>query len=54
MLRQFMPKGKSMTDYSADDILFFDDRIKGLPRKILGDHTPEKLFEKQLDRIYAA
>jgi len=54
MLRRFMPKGKSISDYSADDILFFADRINGLPRKILGYHTPEELFEKQLDRIYAA
>ncbi|HZJ78276.1 MAG TPA: IS30 family transposase [Clostridia bacterium] len=54
MLRRFMPKGKRITDYSADDILFFADRINGLPRKILGYHTPEELFEKQLDRIYAA
>lgn len=54
MLRRFIPKGKSFTDYSIDDVLFFADRINGLPRKILGYHTPEELFEKELDRIYAA
>ncbi|MEG2106253.1 MAG: hypothetical protein RRY79_05645 [Clostridia bacterium] len=25
-----------------------------MPRKIMGYHTSEKLFEKELDKIYAA
>ena len=54
MLRRFIPKGKSIDDYSADDILYFADIINNLPRKILGYHTPEELFEQELDRIYAA
>ncbi len=54
MLRRFIPKGKSISDYSADQISFFADCINGLPRKILGYATPEALFEAQLDRIYAA
>lgn len=53
MLRRFIPKGKSIDDYSAEDILFLSDAINGLPRKILNYHTPEELFETQLDRIYA-
>ena len=47
MLRRFIPKGKSIDDYSADDILFFADKINNLPRKILGYHTPEELFEQE-------
>lgn len=54
MLRRFIPKGKSISDYSVEDIQFFADRINGLPRKILGYKTPEELFEQELDRIYAA
>ena len=54
MLRRFLPKGKSISDYTADEIFFFADCINGLPRKILGYSTPEELFESQLDRIYAA
>jgi len=54
MLRRFIPKGKSISDYSADEICFFADCINGLPRKILDYHTPEELFDRQLDRIYAA
>ena len=33
MFRRFIPKGKSIDDYSADDICFFADSINGLPRK---------------------
>ena len=53
MLRRFIPKGKSISDYTADEICFFADCINGLPRKILGYATPEELFERHLDRIYA-
>ena len=53
MLRRFIPKGKSIGDYTADQILVFADFINGLPRKILNYHTPDELFEKELDRIYA-
>lgn len=54
MLRRFIPKGQSISDYSADEICFFADCINSLPRKILGYCTPEELFEAQLDRLYAA
>ena len=54
MLRRFIPKGKSISDYTADEICFFADCINGLPRKILGYSTPEEIFEAQLDRIYTA
>ena len=54
MLRRFIPKGKSISDYTADEICFFADCINSLPRKILGYATPEELFERHLDRIYAA
>lgn len=53
MLRRFVPKGKSISDYTADQICFFADCINGLPRKILNYATPEELFELQLDEIYA-
>lgn len=53
MLRRFIPKGKSISDYSADDILLFADLINSLPRRLLKYRTPEELFEKQLDCVYA-
>ena len=54
MLRRFIPKGKSISDYTAYEICLFADCINGLPRRILDYHTPEELFDRQLDRIYAA
>lgn len=54
MLRRFIPKGKSIKDYTADEILYFSDIINGLPRRILGYRTPDELFEAELDKIYAA
>lgn len=51
MLRRFVPKGKSISEYSQEDIAYFADIINGLPRKRLGYRTPETLFEQELDRI---
>lgn len=53
MLRRFIPKGRSMTQYSQEDIDYFADIINGLPRKILGYKTPDELFNDELDRIYS-
>ena len=54
LIRRFIPKGKRMADYNVSDIAFIEDWMNTLPRKILGYKTPEELFEKQLDKIYAA
>ena len=54
MLRRFIPKGKSIDDYTADEIMIFADIINGLPRKILSYRTPEELLDAELDLIYAA
>lgn len=51
MLRRFIPKGKPISSYTAEDICYFADCINGLPRKILGYRTPEELFEQELDKI---
>jgi len=51
MFKRFIPKGKNLCDYKTNDTL---DLINSLPRKILGYRTPDELFEKQLDEIYAA
>jgi len=47
LLRRFIPKGKSISDYSADAICSFADCINGLSRKLLGYCTPDKLFDEQ-------
>lgn len=52
MLRRYIPKGKSMDDFTADEIMCFADKINAKPRKRLGYRTPEELFEAYLDNIY--
>lgn len=53
LLRRFIPKGVSMAGYSTEDIAYMADWANTLPRKILGYRTLEKLFDEELDRIYA-
>ena len=53
LLRRFIPKGKSIHSYTAEQIRMFSDEINSMPRKRLDYCTPEELFEVQLDAIYA-
>jgi transposase, IS30 family len=53
LLRRFIPKGKSIHSYTAEQIMMFSDEINSMPRKRLAYCTPEELFELQLDAIYA-
>ena len=46
ILSRFLPKGKSISKYSAEQELMFLDQIHSTPRKILDYHTPEKLLKK--------
>jgi IS30 family transposase len=54
LIRSFIPKGKSINDYSDEDISFIEEWMNSLPRRILGYNTPEELFEDELDAIYAS
>lgn len=54
LLRQYIPKGVSIENYSPDDMLHFADELNARPRKRLGYKTPEELFEAFLDSLYAA
>lgn len=51
--RKYVPKGKSIHQFTDDQILMFSDEINATPKKRLGYYTAEELFEKQLDLIYA-
>lgn len=53
LIRRFIPKGKRISDYSSDDIAFIEEWMNTLPRRILNYKTPEELFERYLDQIYA-
>lgn len=53
LLRRFIPKGICIDKYTAEDIAYMADWANTLPRKILHYDTPDELFERELDRIYA-
>jgi len=53
LFRRYIPKGKSIDDYSAEQILQFADEMNALPRRTLGYATPEELFDVFLDQVYS-
>ena len=53
ILRQFFPKGRSINDFSEDEIMYYVDLINAKPRKILGYKTPEEIFDEEMDKIYS-
>ena len=53
LFRAFFPKGVSLENYSEEDVLMAADELNGRPRKKLGYRTPEELFDKFLDSVYA-
>ena len=54
MLRDYIPKGVSIENYSDEYIVSAADELNGRPRRKLCYHTPEELFEAPFDRIFAA
>ncbi len=54
MFREFVPKGVSINEYTDDEILDFADSMNARPRRSLGYHYPDELFDAFLDQIYAA
>lgn len=53
ILRKFIPKGRSIHDFTAEHILMIADEINSTPRKRLYC-TPEELFDASLDKIYSS
>ena len=53
LFRRYIPKGESIENYSAEQVLGFADSMNALPRKILGYATPEDLFDTFLDQVYS-
>ena len=53
MLRDYIPKGKSIEEYTDEEILSYADELNSRPRRVLSYHTPKDLFETFLDKIYA-
>ncbi|WP_239499878.1 IS30 family transposase [Lactobacillus johnsonii] len=54
LIRRFIPKGDYITNYSLQDIINIETWCNSLPRKILAYHTPDEIFERELDHIYQA
>ena len=53
MFRRYIPKGISIDNYSAQQILKFADEMNALPRRVLEYSTPEELFDEFLDWVYS-
>ena len=53
LFRRYVPKGQSIENYSAEQILSFADEMNAYPRRILGYRTPEELFDAFLDQVYS-
>ncbi|MFH4353100.1 IS30 family transposase, partial [Lactobacillus helveticus] len=47
-------KGEAIANYSLQDIINIETWCNSLPRKILAYHTPDEIFERELDQIYQA
>lgn len=54
LIRRFIPKGKSMNDYSVEKIAWVENWCNSLPRKILGYSTPDEVFNFHLQQIVSA
>ena len=52
LIRRFIPKGEAIDNYSLQDIIDIETWCNSLPRKILAYHTPDEIFERELDLIY--
>ncbi|NHL94409.1 IS30 family transposase, partial [Lactobacillus helveticus] len=46
--------GEAIANYSLQDIINIETWCNSLPRKILAYHTPDEIFERELDQIYQA
>lgn len=53
LLREYLPKGISITRYSEEEILHFADEINARPRRILGYWTADEVFDEFLDKVCA-
>lgn len=53
ILRKYIPKGVSIENYSAEQVLSFADEMNAMPRKNLNYCTPEELYDTFLDQVYS-
>lgn len=51
LLRQFIPKGKALSELSIETLEVAHNWINQLPRKILGYKTPEEMFIEEISKL---
>lgn len=54
LIRRFIPKGDRIDNYSLQEVIDIETWMNTMPRKQLAYHTPDEIFEKELDNIYQA
>jgi IS30 family transposase len=54
LIRRFIPKGKSINDYSVAAIARIASWMNTLPRRILGYWTPDEVFAKHVSELETA
>ncbi|WP_076657430.1 IS30 family transposase [Lactiplantibacillus plantarum] len=51
LLREYLPKGQDLINFSADEIVAFTQKISTRPRKCLGWKTPYEVFYQQASHL---
>ena len=51
LIRRFIPKGKQIDSYTAEEVFEIELWCNSLPRKILSYHNPEEIFSEEIDKI---
>ena len=51
LLRQYVPKTRSMNDITDEEIKMIENRLNNRPRKRLGFKTPAEVFHQSLSRV---
>ena len=51
LLRRFIPKGKALSDLTAETLEVARNWINQLPRKLLGYKTPEEMFIEEMSKL---
>jgi IS30 family transposase len=51
LLRQYLPKGCDLAQFTDDEIQQIENKLNRRPRKRLGFHTPDQVFELSFKRV---
>ena len=54
IIRRYIPKGRDLSLHSSRDIVYIQNKINTMPRKVLGYSTAQEEFEKYISKINPA